>query len=100
MVRNRLVDFVLGFLSSAMSIAILACIVAGVMKVFQMSSDLRELKDILHDIKRNTQVVTPVAPAVAPATPSAGPMSPEALVRAVHAQSYESLEAEVFPPQS
>jgi len=98
------VEFVLGFLGSAMNIAVLACIVAGVIKLFQMSADLRELKDVLHDIKRNTQAMSPVLPAVAPAappvTPPGGPMSPEALVRAVHAQSYESLEAEVFPPQS
>jgi hypothetical protein len=93
------VDFVLGFLSSAMTIAILACIVAGVLKIFQISSDLRELKDVLHEIKRNTQVMSPVQP-VQPEPPQpAGPLSPEALVRAVHAQSYESLEAEVFPPQ-
>ncbi len=97
-------DLVVGFLGSAMNIAILACIVAGVLKAFQIASDVRELKDILHDIKRNTQAVSPVVPAVVPASPAVeppgGPMSPEALVRAVHAQSYESLEAEVFPPQS
>ena len=95
-------DFVLGFLSSAMSVAILACFVAGLLKVFQISSDLRELKDILHEIKRNAAAVNTVAAAAAPAplADPAGPLSPEALVRAVHAQSYESLEAEVFPPQS
>ncbi len=30
-------------------------VIAGVMKVFQVASDVRELKEVLQDIRRNTQ---------------------------------------------
>lgn len=43
------------FLSLATSLVALALVVAAVMKVFQLASDIRELKDVLKDIRRNTQ---------------------------------------------
>jgi len=60
-------------------------ILAGVYKVFQMSTDLRETKELLRDIKRNTQDF----PARHLTGEASGPISPEDLVRAVHAQSFD-----------
>jgi hypothetical protein len=77
------VDFFGAFLGEVFSIIGFLVILAGVYKVFQMSTDLRETKELLRDIKRNTQDF--------PAHPgqSSGPISPEDLVRAVHAQSFD-----------
>ena len=84
-------------LSSAMTILLFASVAAGLIKVFQISADVRELKDIIHEMKRNNLGLGAVRPAQQLPT---APLSPEALVRAVHAQSYESLEENVYPPQS
>jgi hypothetical protein len=80
------VDFFGAFLGEVFSIIGFLVILAGVYKVFQMSTDLRETKELLRDIKRNTQQVFPAHP---PAGDAAGPISPEELVRAVHAQSFD-----------
>jgi hypothetical protein len=85
-------------LSSAMTIILFLSVAAGLMKVFQIASDVKELKDGMQEIKRNTQALGYLRPAMPPAP--AGPLSPEALVRAVHAQSYESVDANLYPPQS
>jgi hypothetical protein len=65
-------------------------VIAGVMKVFQVASDVRELKEVLQDIRRNTQpAVVPAHAAPAAAfSGSGGVPTPEELVRAVHAQSF------------
>jgi hypothetical protein len=82
--RIRLVDILPMLLSSAMTIILFVSVAAGLTKVFQIASDVKELKDGMQEIRRNT--ARPVMPQ------PAGPLSPEALVRAVHAQSYESLD--------
>jgi hypothetical protein len=67
-------------------------VVASVMKLFQLASDVRELKGVLLDIRRNTQ--GPVGLPAAPALGLSGVPTPEELVRAVHAQSF----GDDFPP--
>ena len=43
------------------SMIAMVAILAGIIKVFQMSSTLNEIKDLLGEIKRNTQDYSPVA---------------------------------------
>lgn len=75
------------FLGAGTTLAMFALIVAAVMKLFQLASDVHELKDALQDIRRNTQ--QHVAPSLgAPALGASGVPTPEELVRAVHAQSF------------
>jgi len=95
------------FIGDIVSIVLFVVLVAGIMKVFQMAGDLREMKDILRDIKRNTsQVGTPLAAAGATAAPVApGTLTPEELVRAVHAQKFTddddlSVLETIPPPRS
>ncbi|HEY4360533.1 MAG TPA: hypothetical protein VGN17_06175 [Bryobacteraceae bacterium] len=112
------------FVEDVVSIVIFVLVVAGIMKVFQMAGDLRETKEILKDMRRSQQVASPLmslAPAsVAPPSPSlpslqsalADPapalrpqLTPEDLVRAVHAQKFSddefpALEPVILPPQS
>jgi hypothetical protein len=93
------VDLLPALLGSATTLVLFFCVIAGVIKLFQISTDVRELKDVLLDIKRNTQDLSVARPASAPS----GPLSPEALVRAIHAQSdLDSLTRDqpVLPPQS
>jgi hypothetical protein len=92
------VDILPALLGSATTLVLFLCLAAGLMKVFQIASDLREMKDVLQDIKRNTQDV-----AMHPVSAPTDPLSPEALVRAVHARSdldALTLESAPVPPQS
>jgi hypothetical protein len=47
--------------SGVVTIVVYAMIVAGVMKLFQIATDLGEIKDALNEIKRNTRDVVPPA---------------------------------------
>jgi hypothetical protein len=97
------VEIAQSFLGDIASLVMFALLIAGTMKVFQMASDMREIKDVLSDIRRNTQRVS--APAASQAAGPASPMTPEELVRAVHAQKFSDdefpvLDRVVLPPQS
>src|SRR5580698_3545367 len=95
--RFRQVDILPALLGSATTLVLFLCIAAGLVKLFQIATDLRELKDVLQDIKLNTQDLGVPHP---PSIPS-GPLSPEQLVRAIHAQSdLDSLtvDSAVLPP--
>jgi len=75
------------FLGAGTTLAMIALIVVGVMKLFQLASDVRDLKGVLQDIRRNMQ-----GSASLPATPAlgvSGVPTPEELVRAVHAQNFD-----------
>ena len=67
-------------------------ILFAVYKIFQIGTEVTEIKTLLQDIRRNTSV--------APSTASF-PHSPESLVRAVHSASYSDLEAQLTedPPR-
>jgi len=56
-------------------------VVFSAYKVFTMASEIKEMKDILRDIRRN-QELTPIASV---------PSSAESLVRAVNAASYSDI---------
>jgi hypothetical protein len=66
--------------SSTIAMVAYALLVAGVYKVFKIAGDLAEIKDLLRDIKRNTQ--DPVAPGNA----SSVPQSHEELLRALESR--------------
>lgn len=92
-------DFFGAFLGEVFSILAFLIICAGIYKVFQVSTDLREIKGLLADIKRNTQGFG--MPSTA--RPAPGPMTPEELVRAVHSGAYDEsvpLEPTVIPPNA
>jgi len=74
------------FLGAGTSLVMFALVVAGVMKLFQIASDVREMKDALLEIRRNTkdQVRLPATPGLS----ASGAPTPEELVRAVHAQTF------------
>jgi hypothetical protein len=100
--RDVPVEFVQSFVGDVASLVVFVLLIAGTMKVFQMSTDMREIKDILKDIKRNTQQVAMAAPAAAPAM--GNQVTAEELVRAVNAQNFSGdefpvLEPVVIPPQ-
>jgi len=75
------------FVGVLISYLMFGLVVAGVIKIFQLASDVRELKGVLVDIRRNTQepIRLPVAPA---ALGVSGAPTAEELVRAVHAQTF------------
>lgn len=83
------------FIGGMANIMVLFLVVAAVWKVFQMSTDVRELKGILSDIKRNTESYSPPA--------ARSTLTPEELVRQVHAQTFDddtpALDPTVMPPQ-
>ena len=67
--------------SSVVALVAYAVVLAGVYKVFQMAGELSEIKDLLRDIKRNTQ--DPLVPDRAPPVAPAVPQSHEDLLRAL-----------------
>jgi hypothetical protein len=73
-------------LGAGTTLALFALVVAGVMKLFQLASDVRELKGVLQDIRRNTQGSAGLPATVA--LGASGVPTPEELVRAVHAQTF------------
>jgi hypothetical protein len=67
-------------LNMVFSVTAYIAVVAGVLKLFQIHTELGEIKDLLRDFKRNTND---------PASPSISTQeSPESLMRAVSAASY------------
>jgi len=76
-------EFLGAALSSVASMLFLTMVVAGVYKLFQVATLLSEMKDLLLDIKRNTNSQPLATP---PSTPFSGPItleSAENLLRAV-----------------
>jgi hypothetical protein len=80
-------DFVGAGLANLAGIVIFALVAAGVAKVFQIGGTLSEIKELLADIKRNTDTH-------APASQFASVESAESLLRAVSAE----LDHPVPPP--
>jgi hypothetical protein len=73
-----LINFAMGQL---MTYLVLGLVVAGIMKVFQIASELSEIKDVLGEIKRSL-----LDAANAPVSSLPSLASPEHLVRAVNAE--------------
>jgi hypothetical protein len=81
-------------MSMATTFFILALVLAGVIKTFQVATEVREIKDAIQELRRNAQASA--RPTPEPADFGAfrqNPPSPEELVRAVNSQSY----ADKFP---
>jgi hypothetical protein len=68
-------------ISGLMTTVVYAVLVFAVVKIYAISVEVSEMKELLRDIKRNTEDRLP--PAIA-----AHAVSPESLIRAVHASSY------------
>ncbi|HEY1760277.1 MAG TPA: hypothetical protein VGG72_33190 [Bryobacteraceae bacterium] len=79
-------------LGAGTTLVMFALIVAAVMKLFQVSTEVREMKGVLLEIRRNLQVPASGQPAGQsmghPSMGLSGTPTPEELVRAVHAQSF------------
>jgi len=77
--------FVQELVSSVFTFVVYALIFAGVYKIFQMSTELGEIKDLLRDIRRNTDHhLNP--PAASEQSPPS--QSPDDLLRALRDQNY------------
>jgi hypothetical protein len=74
------------FLGAGTTLVMFAMVAVGVMKLFQLATDVRDLKDVLKDIRRDMQ--GPVGLPAAPALGASAVPTPEELVRAVHAQTF------------
>jgi hypothetical protein len=69
--------------SSGVTIVVYAVILAGVYKLFQIATDVNEMKDLLRDIKRNTQEIPSPHPEGTHVS-----RSPEDVLRTLSAESY------------
>jgi hypothetical protein len=82
----------LGFesiLTGGLTVIVYTLILVSIYRVFQIGTDVGEIKELLKEIKRNT---APVESQRAAATMgSHAPESAEALVRAVHSASYQEI---------
>ncbi len=81
-------------ISGGLTLVVYTLIVIAVYRVFQIGTDVSEMKKLLNDIRRNT------APAESQGalTTVSRPDSAEALVRAVHAASYQELDDTIAEP--
>jgi hypothetical protein len=92
------------FIGDIVSIILFVLVATGIMKVFQIATDVREMKDALLDIKRNTQDAVALPVAARQAAPPPGlepqraPMTPEELVRAVHSRAYRDDDYSALEP--
>jgi hypothetical protein len=98
-------DFLVGGLSSIISVVSFVLFAAGVMKVFQMATTLSEIKDALTAIKLNAPIHPAIGPAVGsvigspvsapaalPSTPSGEEMLRAALSELDHPVNPTSIE--------
>ena len=79
-------------ISGLMTILVYALILFAVFKIFQIATDLSEIKELLKDIKRNTEDSS--------ASGLSTIRSPESLMRAVAAASYPPPEVPVGSPEN
>jgi hypothetical protein len=90
------VDFIGGILSNMVTFVVIGMIMAVGYKVFQMGSDLREIKDLLEKMSRRADEGRfPVTPSSIASGLSA--QSPEDLIRAIHAAGIPDLETDPHP---
>jgi hypothetical protein len=73
-------------LGAGTSLVMFGLVIAAVMKLFQVGNEVREMKDVLQEIRRNMQ--NPTGVPVVQSMGLSGTPTPEELVRAVHAQSF------------
>ncbi|HTS76723.1 MAG TPA: hypothetical protein VMG40_10995 [Bryobacteraceae bacterium] len=75
-------------ISGLITVVTYSLLMLSIFKIFQIGTDVKEMKELLKDLRRNAPLLDQArqAPAVSP------PASPEELVRAVHAASYEEID--------
>jgi hypothetical protein len=74
-------------ISGLITVVTYSLLMLSIFKIFQIGTDVKEMKELLKDLRRNAPLdQARQAPAVSP------PASPEELVRAVHAASYEEID--------
>ena len=56
-----MIAFLQAILGDMISMVVVAAVVGGMYKVFQIATSLNEIKDLLADIKRNTREYAPTA---------------------------------------
>jgi hypothetical protein len=78
-------------ISGGLMVIVYTLILVAIYRVFQIGADVGEIKGLLKDIKRNTDPAESQTALRAVSRPE----SPEALVRAVHAASYQDLDAAI-----
>jgi hypothetical protein len=76
-------------LSGLVSLVLYTVVMVSVYKVFQIAGDMNEIKELLKDIRRNTD--TQALPEPAASVPNSMP----SLVRAVNSASYSEVPSEV-----
>ena len=76
-------------LSGVGSLIVYGLVIAAVYKLFQIATDLSEIKDTLQEIRRNTQDTPPAG-----WTPAPKQSSPENLMRALAAPSPDPAEVD------
>ena len=95
-------DFLQAAIANVLSLVAFGCVIAGVMKCFQIANELGEIKQVLKEIRRNTEGAPVTSPAAVHAvSPAAPAQSPEKLLRALDAESYAEAihrELSVQPP--
>jgi hypothetical protein len=89
----------LGFesiITGGLTVIVYALVLVSIYRVFQLGTEIGEIKELLKDIKNNT------APATSPTglTAVSHPESAEALVRAVHASLYSQIDDAIADPVS
>jgi hypothetical protein len=82
-------------IGGGLTVIVYTLILVSIYRVFQIGADVGEIKELLKDIKRNT---ASAEPRKAMAEVSRPPESAEALVRAVHAASYEEIVDSAVEP--
>jgi hypothetical protein len=75
--------------SGVVTLVVYSILLFAVYKIFQISTELSEIKDLLKDIKINTVDASPAMLSRA--------QSPESLLRAVNATSYASVDKPPVP---
>jgi hypothetical protein len=85
--RTSSMGIIAYLMSMATTFFIVALIMVGVIKTFQVATDVREIKEAIQELRRNAQVSPRPLPEPATAMHQ-NPPSPEELVRAVNAQSF------------
>jgi hypothetical protein len=84
------------FVGGIANLVMFFLVIAAVWKLFQIGTDLGEIKNALLDIKRSQQEMAP--PPIPSASSSDGELTPEELVRRVHAQDFSSDDVPVLDP--
>lgn len=84
------------FVGGIANLVMFFLVIAAVWKLFQIGTDLGEIKNALLDIKRNQQEMVP--PPMPSASSSDAALTPEELVRRVHAQDFSRDDVPVLDP--